>query len=66
MDPLSAGTASREPQPSTSYQSRGPLFRQTLATDAIPLRELKALAYGGVPEEDKGLRAVVWKASKPW
>ena len=71
MDPLSAAAEGRalEPsQPSTSgqpplsrYESRAAQFREIISQEVVNLRQLKALAYDGVPEE-KGLRAAVWKA----
>lgn len=74
-DPLSASASSSSAQaasdqPSTSYstksaayESKATQFRELLGADVISLRDLKALAYHGVPEE-KGLRAAVWKASR--
>ncbi len=70
-DPLSARNPSQPsasagcPEArSTAYESRAALFRQVLAAERIALPELRALAFDGLPEE-KGLRAVVWKASLP-
>jgi hypothetical protein len=68
-DPLSGSSEPRDAGPpagfqsrSAAYESRAALFRKQLAADKIALSELRALAYDGIPEE-KGLRALVWKAS---
>lgn len=42
--------------------SRSAAFRQELERDIISISALKALTAEGVPEEDKGLRSLVWKA----
>lgn len=58
-DPLGAGTRAA-PARTPGFSERAAAFRAELSADVIDLKRLRALAYGGVPDE-KGLRAVVWK-----
>lgn len=41
--------------------SRAHAFRAVLAPDVIDLPALRALAYDGVPDDERGLRAAVWR-----
>lgn len=56
---IAAGEA---PQPPPSPAERAQLFRQQLeAEPAVDVRALRNLAYGGVPDDARGLRAAVWR-----
>jgi hypothetical protein len=45
-----------------SSSNRVSMFRQQLQGERIDFKALRALAFGGVPDE-KGMRATVWKVS---
>ncbi len=57
-----SSAAGEAPPPPPSPAERAQLFRQQLAAEpAIDMRALRGLAYGGVPDDARGLRAAVWR-----
>lgn len=45
----------------TGPQARAAAFKRELQADVVDLRAVAALAFAGVPEQDAGLRSIVWK-----
>lgn len=60
--PTGSAAAEAAPPPLPTPAERAELFRLQLAAEpAIDLRALRGLAYGGVPDEARGLRGAVWR-----
>ena len=48
----------------TLPSSRAAALRELLRREVVNVAAVKALVFeGGIPEEDKGLRAIVWQVS---
>jgi hypothetical protein len=50
-------------KPANHPNARINAFKDLLSRDVVDLDALRTLTFAGVPEDEKSLRAVVWKAS---